>query len=78
MVDPYCYSYCFLVLLYGGDDKITKYDVGEKVLVEGVIKNIKMDSVGLVYGIQLNGKTYNFMEVLVHPFIEGGEDNDKS
>lgn len=54
----------------------TKYDVGEKVLVEGIIKNVKADCTGLMYGIEFCGKVHNFREDQIYPIsVEGGADD---
>lgn len=51
----------------------TKFDVGDKVLVEGIIKNIKIDSAGLLYGIEFCSKVHNFREEEVHPMDENDD-----
>lgn len=56
----------------------TKYDVGEKVLVEGIIKSIKADFTGLVYGIELCNGIHSLLEDQIYSIsVEGGAD-DKS
>lgn len=52
----------------------TKYDVGEKVLVEGIIKNVKADCTGLVYGIEFCGKVHNFSEDQIYPIQQADKE----
>lgn len=54
----------------------TKYDVGEKVFVEGIITNIKADSTGLLYRVEFEGRLHNFREDQIYPIsVEGGADD---
>jgi len=53
-----------------------KYDVGQKVLVQGIVKNVKIDSTGLLYGVEFCGKVHNFKEEEVYPIPSGEADKD--
>jgi len=55
----------------------TKYDVGQKVLVEGIIKNIKADSARLLYGVEFCGKIHNFNEEEIYSIPCDEEANKK-
>ena len=57
---------------------ITKYDVGERVFVEGMITNIKADCEGLIYRVEFKGELHNFKEDQIYPFIVEGGADDKS
>lgn len=52
---------------------VTQYNVGEKVFIEAVIKNIKVNSIGIQYGVDINGRVCNFEESQVHPMDENDD-----
>lgn len=54
---------------------VVKYDVGEKVLVEGTIKSIQVDANGLVYVVDLASKPHRLSEKEVYSICNEADKN---
>lgn len=52
-----------------------KYGVGDRVLVEGVVKSVKIDNTGILYTVDISGRTSNLREGRLYPIVFGEAEN---